>query len=210
MALLKRAYRSGKLEFHGKLAPLVHPAVFERRLNASVKKDWVVYVKRPFGGPQRVLKYLARYTHRVAISNQRLVALRDGRVTFQYKDYADRQRSKLMTLASNEFIRRFLLHTLPSGFVRVRYYGLLANRDRRQRLDHCRRLLGAATSPMQPPEEAELPTEDSPCPSPTTCPVRGRGSLVIIHTVPAVVPFPPPRPYFLIRRAAGAVGFDSS
>jgi hypothetical protein len=208
---LKRAFRSGQLAFHGKLAPLIQPILFERRLNTAVKKNWVVYAKRPFGGPGRVLKYLARYTHRVAISNQRLVELRDGQVSFRYKDYADGQQTKAMTLASSEFIRRFLMHTLPSRFVRIRYYGFLANRDRNQRLDQCRRLLGAPTQPLQPAEESlETHAEDSPCPSPATCPICGRRSLVIIEAVPAIVSCPPRRPYFLIRHAVNADSFDTS
>lgn len=100
-----------------------------------MKNDWVVYAKRPFGGPQQVLRYLARYTHRVAISNRRLLDLKDGQVRFQYKDYADEQRSKTMALSSSEFIRRFLMHTLPSRFVRIHSFGILANRFRKQRLD---------------------------------------------------------------------------
>src|SRR5262249_54430427 len=125
-----------------------------------VAQDWVVYAKRPFGGPEQVLKYLARYTHRVAISNSRLLELRDGRVTFRYKDYADGHRQKTMTLAADEFLRRFVQHVLPKGFVKVRHYGLLANAQRQARLAVCRRLLlvahvaalpRGATAPAQPP-----------------------------------------------------------
>lgn len=108
-------------------------------------KDWVVYAKPPFGGPGQVLKYLARYTHRVAISNQRLLTINNGQVTFRYKDYAGDQRQRTLTLAAEEFLRRFVQHVLPKGFVKVRHYGLLANRQRRQRLDQCRRLLLVAT-----------------------------------------------------------------
>ncbi len=207
---LKQAFRRGQLAFHGKLAPLIQPAMFERLLNTAVQKNWVVYAKRPFGGPDRVLKYLARYTHRVAISNQRLVELRDGQVSFRYKDYAAGQQSKVMTLSTTEFIRRFLMHTLPNGFVRIRYFGFLANRDRHQRLDQCRRLLGAPTRRIQPAEEVELPAEDSPCPSPTTCPICRRRSLVIIDVVPAISPCPPRRPHFLTRRTANVACIDTS
>jgi len=207
---LKRAYCSGKLHFHGKLESLIQPAAWQSRLDAAVKKDWVVYAKRPFGGPQRVLKYLARYTHRVAISNQRLIELRDGQVSFQYKDYADGQQTKVMKLTSSEFIRRFLMHTLPNGFVRIRYYGFLANRDRHQRLDQCRRLLGAPNLLTQPADEAQISAEDSPCPSPATCPICRRRSLVIIDVVPAISPCPPRRPYFLTRRTANAACIDTS
>ena len=102
---------------------------------------WVVYAKRPFGGPEQVLKYLARYTHRVAISNQRLLSLEDGRVTFEWKDYAAGNQTKTMTLEAVEFIRRFLLHVLPSGFVHIRHFGFLANRKRKEKLALCRSLL---------------------------------------------------------------------
>ncbi len=207
---LKRAYRSGKLHFHGKLASLVQPAAWQRQLDTAVKKDWIVYAKRPFGGPRRVLKYLARYTHRVAISNQRLIELRDGQVSFQYKDYADSQQTKVMKLASSEFIRRFSMHTLPNGFVRIRYYGFLSNRDRNQRLDQCRRLLGAPNLPTQPAEPAQLPAEDASCLSPATCPICKRRSLVIIDVVPAIPPCMPRCPHFLARHATNATGVDTS
>jgi hypothetical protein len=179
-------------------------------LDAAVKKDWVVYAKRPFGGPQRVLKYLARYTHRVAISNQRLIELRDGQVSFEYKDYADGQQTKVMKLTSSEFIRRFLMHTLPNGFVRIRYYGFLANRDRHQRLDQCRRLLDAPNLPTQPREEVQLPAEESPRPSPATCPICKHPSLVVIDVVPAVSPCMPRSPHFLNRHAGSAAWIDTS
>ncbi|MHB8900380.1 MAG: IS91 family transposase, partial [Thermoguttaceae bacterium] len=207
---LKRAYDSGKLHFHGKLSSLAQTRAWQSQLDAAVKKDWVVYAKRPFGGPQRVLKYLARYTHRVAISNRRLTELHDGQVSFQYKDYADGQRTKLMKLASSEFIRRFLMHTLPNGFVRIRYYGFLANRDRRQRLDLCRQLLGLPNRPTQPAEELPIPAEDSKCPSPATCPICKRRSLVIIDLVPAIAPSMPPGPHFLTRHAVNTACLDTS
>ena len=105
----------------------------------------MVFAKPPFGGPEQVLKYLARYTHRVAISNRRLLSMEDGRVSFEYKDYADGNQVKVMTLAATEFIRRFLLHILPSGFVRIRQFGFLANRARRKKLASCRVLLGVST-----------------------------------------------------------------
>jgi hypothetical protein len=207
---LKQAFRKGQLAFHGKLASLSQPLLFERQLNMAVQKNWVVYAKRPFGGPDRVLKYIARYTHRVAISNQRLVELRDSQVSFQYKDYADRQQTKVMKLTSSEFIRRFLMHTLPNSFVRIRYYGFLANRDRRQRLDQCRRLLGAPNPLTQTAVEVKASAEDSPCPSPTTCPVCKHHSLVIIDVVPAIAPCPPRCPHFLTHHAANAVCCDTS
>jgi hypothetical protein len=137
LALLQRAVADGRL------SGWPDAASFTRWLGPLYAKEWVVYAKPPFGGPERVLKYLARYTHRVAISNQRLVALDKGRVTFRYKDYADDQRQKTMSLSGEEFLRRFVHHVLPQGFVKVRHYGLLANRQRAERLTVCRRLLVA-------------------------------------------------------------------
>ena len=138
---LRQAHAHGRLRFFGKLTPLADAATFHAFVRPLYRKDWVVYAKRPFGGPAQVLKYLASYTHRVAISNHRLVKLEEGRVTFRYKDYADQAHHKTMTLDALEFLRRFVQHVLPSGFVKVRHYGLLANRFRAQRLATCRRLL---------------------------------------------------------------------
>ena len=194
IAALKRAFRSGKLEFHGRLKSLADEVVFEQLLNKAVRHDWVVYAKRPFSSPARVLKYLARYTHRVAISNQRLVELRDGQVSFRYKDYANNQQSKILSLSSSEFIRRFLMHTLPSGFVRIRYYGFLANRYRNERLEKCRDLLGVTSVPTSTAEESPTPAENSDAPpSPNTCPACQRPSLAIIDIVPPTRPLRPPR-----------------
>lgn len=141
LAGLRAAYDDGALACHGRLAALADPAVFAAFLTPLYSQDWVVYAKPPFGGPEQVLKYLARYTHRVAISNSRLVALDDAGVTFTYKDYAADRQHQRMTLAAPEFIRRFLQHVLPSGFVKVRHYGLLSNRYREERLRVCRTLL---------------------------------------------------------------------
>ena len=146
LALLGNAFDQGKLSFHGKLRVLADAGAFQRRLTASARTEWVVYAKPPFGGPKQVLKYLARYTHRVAISNRRLVALDDGEVTFHWKSYADGGGQKTMTLKATEFIRRFLLHVLPTGFVRIRHYGFLANRVCQEKLALCRALLEVATS----------------------------------------------------------------
>ena len=142
LALLRQAFQAGQLKFHGQLAPRAKPAAFEHLLNVAVRQEWVVYAKQPFGGPEVVLKYLARYTHRVAIANQRLVSLRDGQVTFRWKDYAHGQAQKLMTVSTAEFMRRFLLHVLPRGLVRIRHYGFLANRRRQAKIALCRSLLG--------------------------------------------------------------------
>jgi Putative transposase/Transposase zinc-binding domain len=141
LAGLRAAYDAGRLEFHGQQAPLAEQAAFTAWLTPLYQSEWVVYAKPPFGGPEQVLKYLARYTHRVAISNARLVSLTEGQVTFRYKDYADRSRSKEMTVAVDEFLRRFLVHVLPRGFVKIRHYGLLANRWRAQKLEQARQLL---------------------------------------------------------------------
>ncbi|HVU46087.1 MAG TPA: IS91 family transposase [Terracidiphilus sp.] len=138
---LKMAAEQGELRFHGQLAPLAEPAALERLLDESVRNEWVVYAKPPFGGPLQVLKYLSRYTHRIAISNRRLLAMQDGKVTFSWKDYARDGRRGTMTLEAAEFIRRFLLHVLPRAFVRIRYYGLMANRRRAKNLARCRQLL---------------------------------------------------------------------
>jgi hypothetical protein len=141
LALLRAAFDQGKLTFPGRWAGLADAPAFAGWLRPLYHQDWVVYAKPPFGGPAQVLKYLARYTHRVAISNQRLLALADGRVTFRYKDYADDQRHKALTLSAEEFLRRFVQHVLPKGFVKIRHYGLLANRHREDKLRRCRRLL---------------------------------------------------------------------
>jgi hypothetical protein len=141
LAGLRAAYDAGRLGCHGRLAALAEPAAFAAWLTPLYRQEWVVYAKPPAGGPEQVLKYLARYTHRVALSNARLVALEQGQVTFRYHDYADGRRPKTMTLAAAEFLRRFLLHVLPAGFVKVRHYGLLANRYREAKLRVCRRLL---------------------------------------------------------------------
>jgi hypothetical protein len=211
IACLKRAFRSGKLEFYGRLKSLGDGAALEQLLNKAVRHDWVVYAKRPFSSPACVLKYLARYTHRVAISNRRLVELRDGRVSFRYKDYAGDQQSKVLSLSSSEFMRRFLMHTLPSGFVRIRYYGFLANRHRNERLEKCRELLGVTSVPASTTKESQTPVENSDrAPSPKTCPACRRQSLVIIDVVSPTRPLPLRRPYFLTGRTVNSICFDTS
>jgi hypothetical protein len=145
---LGQAHQAGQMKFFGEHARLADATAFAQWLAPLRKCEWVVYAKRPFAGPAAVLAYLSRYTHRVAISNQRLVALDERGVTFRWKDYriSGRTRYKTMTLSSDEFMRRFLLHVLPSGFHRIRHYGLLANAGRREKLDKARELLGVATS----------------------------------------------------------------
>lgn len=138
---LQAAFNTGKLNFFGDLAHLAAPTAFRRRLAEVRRLDWVVYAKPPFGGPKQVLAYLGRYTHRVAIANSRLVSMADGKVVFRWRDYRHGRKAKLMTLDAHEFIRRFLLHTLPDGFHRIRHYGFLANGHRAAKLNLCRRLL---------------------------------------------------------------------
>ncbi|MGH9259814.1 MAG: IS91 family transposase, partial [Acidimicrobiales bacterium] len=142
LTLLRAAVRQGKLQYHGQLAALAAPTAGVRWVHALEHVEWVVYAKPPFGGAAQVLKYLAGYTHRVAIANQRLVSVTDGHVTFRWKDYAHGHRSRTLTLDAVEFLRRFLLHRLPRGFQRLRQYGLLANRRRTTHLARCRDLLG--------------------------------------------------------------------
>jgi hypothetical protein len=141
---LREAFAAGKLAFFGALAHLADARVFDRSLAELRRVEWVVYAKRPFAGPAAVLAYLGRYTHRVAIANSRLVALAGGRVSFRRRDYRHQNKSKVMTLAADEFIRRFLLHALPDGFHRIRHYGFLSNRRRAEKLALCRTLLAVA------------------------------------------------------------------
>jgi hypothetical protein len=144
---LKQYFEAGKLVFAGKLAELATPAAFHKWLTQAYRQEWVVYAKRPFGSPEKVLRYLARYTHRIAISNSRLLKLENGKVTFRWKDYAHGGKQSAMTLDAVEFLRRLMLHVLPSGFVRVRYYGFFANRHRARNLSLCRRLLRLDEAP---------------------------------------------------------------
>jgi hypothetical protein len=148
VAGLKQAFHSGRLSLRGNLAALAQPKTFAAWLRLLFRKDWVVYAKRPFGGPEYVLQYLGRYTHRVAISNHRLVSFTEGKVTFRWRDSAHNNEQKLLTLALDEFLRRFLLHLLPKGFLRIRNFGFLANRRRAAFLPLCFHLLGTAQQPQ--------------------------------------------------------------
>jgi hypothetical protein len=141
VAGLKRAFRQNELAFFGSCQPLMQERAFSAFLRTLFREDWVVYAKRPFGGPEHVLHYLARYTHRVAISNHRLVEMTDTHVSFRWKDYAHHSKRRVMTLSHEEFLRRFLQHVLPRGFPRIRYFGLLANRRRGALLPLCKMLL---------------------------------------------------------------------
>jgi hypothetical protein len=147
LAGLERAFEKHQLTLAGQLAPLQSPAAFAALLRTAAKPNWVVYAKRPFAGPAQVLTYLSRYTHRIAIANSRLLAMADGKVTFRWRDYAHGYQTRSMTLEADEFLRRFLLHVLPQGFVRIRYFGWLANRHRTQLLHLCRSHLRTTAPP---------------------------------------------------------------
>jgi hypothetical protein len=182
LAFLREAYAKGKLQFSGQLAALADPARFQTWLRTLKKSDWVVYAKPPFGGPEHVLKYLARYTHRVAISHGRLVSLEQGQVRFRWRDSKDNNRTKTMTLDAIEFIRRFLLHILPSGFVKIRHFGFLANRNRSVRLDLCRRHLEA---PVPADAPTGLLTDQQKRAAERRCPVCQTGTLHIVERLSA-------------------------
>jgi hypothetical protein len=152
---LRELFQQGRLQFHGSLQQLASHGAFSYFLWQLGQKDWVVYAKPPFGGAEHVLNYLARYTHRVAISNHRLVAFENDRVSFRWRDYAHGGKKKIMTVSAHEFLRRFLLHVLPGGLVRIRHFGLFANRRRSAALERCRVLLGA-TACVDPPESSSL------------------------------------------------------
>jgi Putative transposase/Transposase zinc-binding domain len=178
---LTAAYQAGRLQFFADQAALAEPAAFKTRLAALRKREWVVYTKRPFAGPEAVLAYLSRYTHRVAIANSRLVAFDGERVTFKYKDYRVKRgaRYKLMTLDADEFIRRFLIHVLPSGFHRIRHYGLFANANRADNIALARRLLGVpdATLSSRESDDAKNGHEDEEW---NACPCCG-GRMIIVE-----------------------------
>src|SRR6266850_4263993 len=161
---LKQAFRDGQLSFHGDLTLLAQPKIFAAWLRPLYRTDWIVYLKPPFGGPQFVLQYLGRYTHRVAISNHRLVSFAEGRVTFRWRDSAHNNEQKLMTLSLDEFLRRFLLHLLPEGFVRIRNFGFLANRRRATLLPLCFHLLGSALPAEQDISGSKAPSDLWLCP----------------------------------------------
>ena len=183
---LDKAFQDGQLSFHGKLELLDEPRQFQQLLNTLRAMEWVVYAKPPFGGPGQVLDYLGRYTHRVAISNNRLLSEDQEQVRFRYKNYRahQSQQKRTMTLAADEFIRRFLLHTIPPGFQRIRHYGLLASRTKRTTLNHCRSLLGATHNDLLPTAAdiaLSLPglTQDL-----LRCPECGIGQMLRIETIP--------------------------
>jgi hypothetical protein len=183
LAALRSAFDRGAWALPGRLASLADPGGRARWWSALTAKDWVVYAKPPWGGPAQVLKYLARYTHRVAISNARLLQLRDGHVTFRYKDYADDHKDKALTLTAEEFLRRFVQHVLPKGFVKIRHYGLLANRTREARLALCRRLLVVANVTAAAPNVEAARVEPA---QPHCCTKCGSSRLIYRELEPVV------------------------
>jgi ssDNA-binding Zn-finger/Zn-ribbon topoisomerase 1 len=183
---LLTAFRKGKLRFFGELTELRKPARFTQYLAPLREAEWVVYAKPPFGGPSQVLEYLGRYTHRAALSNQRLLDVKDGRVTFQWKDYRTkgREKSRVMTLDGQEFIRRFLMHVLPPGFQRIRFFGTLSNRSRKARLAQCRRLLSAPILDLLPkPGEHSAKRQPITEESIRRCPNCGKGEMIRVLAI---------------------------
>jgi len=186
---LERAFDAGKLQFFSTLEPLQKRSRFTRHLAKLKEHDWVVYAKAPFAGPQQVLDYVGRYTHRVAISNNRLLDIEDDQVRFKWKDYRGGDQVKTMTLTAGEFIRRFLLHVLPNGFQRIRYYGFLGNRRRQEKLAVCRHLLGMAQIEK---DQIEAVTEtdyrdryeDLTGRSLRQCPECRQGNMVVVQILP--------------------------
>jgi hypothetical protein len=184
---LHQAFHAGELHFYSHLEPLSDAGAFATYLAPAVEAEWVVYAKPPFGGAQQVLHYLGRYTHRVAISNNRLVSMQDGQVTFRWKDYKQGATQKTMTLTAEEFIRRFLLHILPDGLQHIRHYGFLANRYRETRLALCRQLLDIPRPPAgesSDKEDYRDRYERLTGKSLRDCPLCGKGHMVCIETFP--------------------------
>jgi hypothetical protein len=186
LAFLKQSYRLNQLCFAGKLTELSTPYAFHSLLGGLRRREWVVYSKPPFGGPEHVLKYLARYTHRVAISNGRLLSVENGQVRFRWRDSRHNNRSSVMKLNAVEFIRRFLLHVLPAGFVKIRHFGLLANRNRHHALTLCRFVLGTTA-----PDITALLTEQQKSALSRSCPQCRCGTLHVIARYSAGQPICP-------------------
>jgi hypothetical protein len=206
LASLEKAFKKGFLQFHGSVQHLAAQDDFDQLLDACREIDWVVYAKPPFAGPETVLDYLARYTHRVAISNHRLLAMKDDKVTLTWKDYKHGSVQKTLTLDSEEFIRRFFLHVLPNGFTRIRYYGLFANRYRVGNLRHCRNLFNDTAAPIK----VEFEKTDWPelllsltGQDPFLCPKCCRARLVIVKAIQ-------PMPKALLAHAREPPTGDSS
>ncbi len=184
LAGLEQTYAQGQLSLMGRCRELAEPTPWQRLLAALRDKEWVVYAKEPLREPQHVLKYLARYTHRVGISNHRLVSLADGQVTFRYKDYQRGHRLRPLTLEAVEFLRRLMLHVPPHGFHRLRHFGFLANRVRQEKLAQCRSLLGQATRPPAQQEAVDLKTPAVSAAEPgSVCPVCQHGRMQLVQTL---------------------------
>jgi hypothetical protein len=183
---LEKAFSARRLAFFSELAPLQERSAFISHLAPARTVEWVVYAKPPFAGPEQVLSYVGRYTHRIAISNSRLLAIDDGMVRFRWKDYRRDNRHGTMTLTSDEFIRRFLIHVLPSGFQRIRYYGFLCNRQRATKLARCRELIGSprGTSDVgRPPQPYRDLYEALTGKSLTRCPACSQGNMLVVRTL---------------------------
>jgi hypothetical protein len=184
---LQFAFDSGRLQFFSSLESIRDRRAFVRYLEPLKKTKWVVYAKRPFSGPKQVLEYVGRYTHRVAISNSRLLEIEAGHVSFGYKDYRNQGQQKTMKLSAEEFIRRFLLHALPHRFHRIRYYGFCGNRNRHEKLTLCRQLLGMTVPEISPkPSEVQDYRDRAELLSGTSfrvCPVCRRGRMVLFETL---------------------------
>jgi hypothetical protein len=186
---LKKAYESGRLKFPGRIEALRRDSAFQKFLTDLYQREWVVYAKPPLRRPEQVMDYLGRYTHRVALSNDRLVGLEGKQLTLRWRDSADGDRIKLLTLEASEFIRRFLLHVLPDRFVKIRHYGLLSNRGRKKKLLCCQKLLGVLKSdePRETIQETweELLTRITGI-DPRVCPFCGQGKMIPRENLPAL------------------------
>jgi hypothetical protein len=190
LTYLEKAFDSGKLRFVGSLKALQDPREFRSYLAPLKQTEWVVYAKPPFAGPQQVLDYVGRYTHRVAISNNRFLDIENDRIRFHWKDYRDNNQQKIMTLSAEEFIRRFLMHVLPDRFQRIRYYGFLSNRDRDEKLAVCRQLLGMSSLDEEP-AAGDQPIDDDLNhvleqlrSLLRKCPVCPEGRMIVVEVVP--------------------------
>jgi hypothetical protein len=194
LAGLRQLRAKHQLHFVGESANLAAQEAWKRFLEQLQDRSWVVYARPPWGGPEQMLKYLSRYTHRVAISNARLVFVGDGVVRFRYKDYATGGTTKTMELAAEEFLRRFLLHVVPPHFVRIRHFGLLANRTRQEKLARCRQLLAvvaAAATALLPTQNAQTPGAGAVEVTPVRCPVCGAGPMRVLTVLAPQRGIPP-------------------
>ena len=184
---LRESFAAGELRFPGQMKNLAASRAFAALLRQCCRHKWVAYAKRPFGGPEQVLQYLGNYTHRIAISNHRLVGLADGKVSFRWRDSAHKNKQRVMTLAVEEFLRRFFLHVLPRGFVRIRYFGFLSHRRRRRALELCRRLLQDAAPEAVGPAGSSAPEAGF-----WACPVCGGPMVIVERLTPAQALMRPP------------------